>query len=99
MCHVTPEFLIRQGTIYMHLDLDGLAEQLFDKALSQPIPDGAKAIALNSKGMLCLKHNRLPDAILLFEQAITLDPSRDEPRKNVELTKARLSEQQKDKNA
>jgi hypothetical protein len=97
MCYGSPEFGIRQGTIYMHLDLDELAEETFDQALSQKIPDNARATALNNKGLIYLKYNRFTEAIPLFEQAIKYGPTRDEPKKNLELAKARLSEQQEDK--
>ena len=90
----SPEFGIRQGTIYMHLDLDEQAEMLFNQALSQEIPDGARAMALNNKGLIYLKHNRFSDAIPLFEQAIEIAPNLNEPKKNLELAKSKLSERQ-----
>jgi len=97
MCYGSPEFSIRQGTIYTHLDLDELAEESFNQALSQKIPDGARAMALNNKGLIYLKKNRFPEAIPLFEQAIKHGPTLDEPKRNLELAKARFSEQQEDK--
>jgi len=94
MCYGRPEFAIRNGIIYMHLDLDGLAQEQLDQALSQELSDGDRAIALNSKGLIHLKHNRVADAIPLFAQAHQIAPNRNEPKKNLELAKARLSEQQ-----
>jgi len=91
MCYGSPEFAIRNGTIYMHLDLDGLAQGQFDQALSQELSDGDRAMALNNKGLIHLKHNRVADAIPLFEQAHQIAPNLTEPKKNLELTKARLS--------
>jgi len=96
ICYGNPEFGIRQGTIYMHLDLDELAEETFDQALSQKIPDNARTTALNNKGLIYLKYNRFTEAIPLFEQAIKYGPTRDEPKRNLELAKARLSERQED---
>jgi tetratricopeptide (TPR) repeat protein len=98
MCYGSPEFFIRQGTIYMHLDLDEMAEELFNQALSQEIPDDARAMALNNKGLIYLKHNRFSDAIPLFEQAIEIAPNLNEPKKNLELAKSKLSERQEDNN-
>ncbi len=98
LCYGRPEFSIRSGTIYMHLDLDELAEQEFDKVLSQNVPDDARAMALNNKGLTYLKHNRLLEAIPLFEKAIALAPNRSEPKKNLELAKSRLSKQEEDNN-
>ena len=92
MLYGSPEFAIRQGTIYIHLDLDELAEQQFDQVLSQEIPDGARAMALNNKGLIYLKHNRFFEAIPLFEQAIEIAPNLNEPKKNLELAKSKLSE-------
>jgi tetratricopeptide (TPR) repeat protein len=97
MCYGRPEFGIRTGTIYMHLDMDELAEQQFDEALSQKISDSARALALNNKGLIYLKRNLFPEAILLFEQAIKHDPTLDASKKNLEFAKARLSEQKEDK--
>ncbi len=97
ICYGSPEFGIRQGTIYMHLDLDELAEKSFNQALSQEIPDDARAMALNNKGLIYLKHNHFLKAIPLFEQAIKHGSTIDEPKRNLELAKARLSEQQEDK--
>jgi hypothetical protein len=97
MCYGSPEFGIRQGTIYMHLDLDKLAEETFDQALSQEISDDARAMALNNKGLIYFKHKHFLEAIPLFEQAIKHGPTIDEPKKNLELAKARLSKQQEDK--
>lgn len=97
MCYGKPEFGIRTGTIYMHLDMDELAEQQFDQALSQKIPDSARAMALNNKGLICLKYDRLPEAISLFEQAIKHGPTLDAPKKNLEIAKARFSKQKEDK--
>jgi len=94
LCFGSPEFLVRQGTIYMHLGLDELAEQEFDNVLSQKISDSVRAIALNNKGLLYLKQNRFSEAISLFKQAIKHGPTLDEPKRNLELAKARLSEQQ-----
>jgi tetratricopeptide (TPR) repeat protein len=91
MCYGSPEFAIRNGTIYMHLDLDRLAQEQFDQALSQELSDGDKATALNNKGVIHLRHNRFADAIPLFEQAHQIAPDRTEPKKNLELAKARLS--------
>lgn len=98
MSYGSPEFFIRQGTIYMHLDLDELAEKLFNQALSQEIPDDARAMALNNKGLIYLKHNRFSDSIPLFEQAIEIAPNLNEPKKNLELAKSKLSERQEDNN-
>lgn len=97
MSYGRPEFGIRSGTIYMHLGLDEQAEELFNQALSQNIPDGVGAIALNNKGLIYLKRNRFPEAILLFEQAIKRDKTADAPKKNLELAKSKLAEQQEDK--
>jgi len=97
MAYGSPEFGIRQGTIYMHLDLDKLAEESFNQALSQEIPDDARAMALNNKGLIYLKHKHFLEAIPLFEQAIKHGPTIDEPKRNLELAKARLSKQQEDK--
>jgi len=91
MCYGSPEFAIRNGTIYMHLDLDGLAQEQFDQALSQELSDAAKAMALNNKGLIHLKHNRVADAIPLFEQAHQIAPDRIEPKKNLEWAKTMLS--------
>jgi len=98
LCYGRPEFGIRSGTIYMHLDLDELAEQEFDKVLSQKVPDDARAMALNNKGLIYLKHKRFLEAIPLFEKAIELAPNRNEPKKNLELAKSKLSEQEEDNN-
>jgi tetratricopeptide (TPR) repeat protein len=93
LCYGRPEFGIRTGIIYMHLELDELARQQFDQALSQNIPDSARSIGLNNKGLLYLKYNRIPEAILLFEQAIQYDPTKDGPKNNLEFAKTRLLEQ------
>ena len=98
LCYGRPEFGIRSGTIYMHLGLDELAEQEFDKVLSQKISDNDRAIALNNKGLIYLKRNRFLEAILLFEQAIKHDPTLDAPKKNLELAKSKLSEKREDNN-
>jgi biotin operon repressor len=97
LCYGRPEFGIRSGTIFMHLGLDELAEQEFDKVLSQKISDSAKVMALNNKGLICLNRNRVKEAIPLFEQAHEIAPNQNEPKKNLEIAKARLSEQKEDK--
>jgi len=97
LCYGRPEFGIRSGTIYMHLDLDELAEQEFNNVLSQKISDSDRAMALNNKGLIYLKQKRFPEAILLFEQATNHDPMQDAPKKNLELAKAKLAEQQEAK--
>ena len=97
LCYGSPEFFVRQGTIYMHLDLDKLAEESFNQVLSQKVPDDVKTMVLNNRGLLYLKHNRFMEAIPLFEQAIKHDPTLDAPKRNLQLAKARLSEQQENK--
>lgn len=97
LCYGRPEFGIRSGTIYMHLDLDELAEQEFNNVLSQKISDSDRTVALNNKGLIYLKQKRFPEAILLFEQATKHDPTQDAPKKNLELAKAKLTEQQEGK--
>ena len=92
MCYGSPEFAIRNGTIYMHLDLDGFAQEQFDQALSQDLSDDAKATALNNKGLIHLKHNRVAEAIPLFEQAHQIAPDRAAPQKNLEFAKTKLSQ-------
>jgi tetratricopeptide (TPR) repeat protein len=92
MCYGSPEFAIRTGTIYMHLDLDGLAQGQFDQALSQELSADDRATALNNKGLLSLKHNLLADAISLFEEANKVAPNRTEPKRNLEFAKTKLSE-------
>jgi hypothetical protein len=54
-------------------------------------------MALNNKGLICLKYDRLPEAISLFEQAIKHGPTLDAPKKNLEIAKARFSKQKEDK--
>jgi len=97
LCYGSPEFFVRQGTISMHLDLDELAEEAFNQVLSQKISNDIKAVALNNKGLIYLKRNRLTEAIHLFEEAIKHDPTLDMPKKNLELAKARLSSQKENK--
>lgn len=94
----SPEFGVRQGTILMHLDLDEQAVEIFDQALSKEITNDAKVIALNNKGLIYLKNNRLIEAISLFEQVIKIAPNQIFPKKNLELAKRKLSEQQEDNN-
>ncbi len=96
MAYGSPEFGVRQGTICMHLDLDKQALEMFDQALSKGIPDDAKVIALNNKGLIYLKHNRPLEAIPLFEQAIEIAPNQNELKQNLELANRKLSEQQED---
>jgi tetratricopeptide (TPR) repeat protein len=91
MCFARPESAIRSGTIYMHLDLDGLAEGQFDQALSQDLSDDDRATALNNKGLIYLKRNRTADAIILFEKAHQIAPDRTEPQKNLEWARSRAS--------
>jgi tetratricopeptide (TPR) repeat protein len=98
LCYGSPEFFVRQGTISMHLDLDELAEKAFDQVLSQNISNDIKAVALNNKGLIYLKRNRLTEAIHLFKEAIKHDPTLDMPKKNLELAKARLSARKENKN-
>ncbi len=92
MCYWNPESAIHTGTIYMHLGLDKFAQEQFDQALSQELSDSAKAMALNNKGLIHLKHYRVADAIPLFEQAHQIAPDRVEPGRNLEWAKTMLSE-------
>ncbi|MHC4570321.1 MAG: tetratricopeptide repeat protein, partial [Planctomycetota bacterium] len=93
MTYGKPEFFLRQGTIYMHLDLDELAEQTFDQALSLDIPDSDRAIGLNNKGLIYLRRKRYSEAIPLFEEATKHNPDLAEPKRNLKLATAGLSEQ------
>jgi hypothetical protein len=92
MSYGTSEFAIRNGTVYMHLDLVGLAQQQFDQALLQELSDSARATALNNKGFIYLQCGQVADAIPLFEQALEIAPRRAEPQKNLEFAKIKLSQ-------
>lgn len=96
MAYGKPEFFIRQGTIYMHLDLDELAEQTFDQVLSLDIPESARAIILNNKGLIYLKRQRPSEAIPLFKESIKYDSNLQQPKRNLELAMASLSKQQEE---
>ena len=88
----SPGIFVQIGTILMHMGEFGLALKEFEKAATLKSPFDVKFAALNNKGLALLQLDKITEAIDAFQQAIDLDPTRPEPKKNLELAKKSLED-------
>jgi tetratricopeptide (TPR) repeat protein len=75
---------------------DELALQAFDRALSFKITSDLRAAALNNKGLVLLRLQRLPEAIVCFEEALQNKPDLEQANQN--LQRARKARDDKTEN-
>lgn len=88
----SPGIFVQIGTILMHMGEFGLALKEFEKVATSNSPVDVQFAALNNKGLALLRLGQITEAIDVFQQAIDLDPTRPEPKKNLELAKKSLED-------
>lgn len=89
------ELFIDQGTVLLILHEPALALAAFDRALSLQLPVDKRKVAVHNKGLALLRLKRFNEAIVCFDETLSIDPTLEEARKNKQATLDALQAAQK----
>ena len=80
-----PDLFIESSMILMHLGLTDKALKEIDIALGRLVNPEQIKIAWNNKGVILMRLGRLTEAITCFDNALSIDPTMEAPKKNKKI--------------